>query len=180
MNRTLIGFIKKELTQSFRDPAMKFILFVSPIVQMLLFGVAISNEVKNIKIAAFYEKKDYIMEDIYKRSLVGGWFIPAKMRGDEEPFALVQSGEADVVIVAPPGGLTRGIGRNNAPLQILIDSTNVLQAQSVENYLTAIVANVIKVDVSQKGLTNQSPNAPPKLFNGGGHQSTTSRPSDTI
>ena len=60
MNRTLLGFIKKELIQALRDPRMKFILFVTPIVQMTIFGVAVSNEVKNIRLAAFFDSKDYV------------------------------------------------------------------------------------------------------------------------
>lgn len=147
MNRTLIGFIRKELTQSFRDPSMKFILFVAPIIQMLLFGVAISNEVKNIKLAAFYENNDTIMADIYRDSLTNNWFIktPAENR---DPFELVQSGKADAVIVAPPGGLTHALGRGeDAPIQLLIDATNVVQAQAVENYLKSIINKTINADL---------------------------------
>lgn len=47
MNQTLIGFIRKELTQSLRDKRMRIVLIVMPIVQLCLFGFAISNEIKN-------------------------------------------------------------------------------------------------------------------------------------
>src|ERR1700690_2145694 len=108
MNKTLIGFIKKELLQALRDPRMKFILFLAPVVQMTIFGVAISNEVKNIRLAAFFDSKDYVMRDIYERAIQGGWFVPAESAGAaaQDPFELIRGGQADAVLVPPPGGFT--------------------------------------------------------------------------
>ena len=65
MNRTLIGFIKKELIQTLRDPRMRVLLFVMPVIQLTLFGVALSNEVKNIRLAAVVDSKDTILRDVY-------------------------------------------------------------------------------------------------------------------
>jgi ABC-2 type transport system permease protein len=146
MNPTLLGFIKKELIQAVRDPRMKFILFVTPIIQMTLFGVAISNEVKNIRLAAFFDSKDTVLRDVYERSIAGGWFIPARVSG-EDPFTLIQAGKADAVLVPPPGGFTRAVGRGDARLQLLTDATNVLQAQAVENYLQSILQQTVRDDL---------------------------------
>ena len=149
MNPTLIGFIKKELTQALRDPRMKFVLFVAPIVQMTIFGVAISNEVKNIRLAAIFDSKDFVMRDIYERAIQGGWFVPCKASGAvaQDPFELIRANKADAVLVPPPGGLTRAIGRRDAPLQLLVDATNVTQAQSVEGYIQTIVAQTVQDDL---------------------------------
>ena len=151
MNPTLIAFIRKELVQSLRDPKMKVLLFVLPFIQMTLFGFSISSEVKNIRLAANFDSKDYILRDIYERAIKGGWFIPAKSKG-VDPFTLIRSGDADAVLVAPPGGFTKAVGRTDAPLQILVNSTNVLTAQSVENYMNAIIAQVIKDDLHKSTI----------------------------
>ena len=45
-------FFVKEFKQALRDPRMKFILFVAPVIQLILFGVAISTDVKNIRLWA--------------------------------------------------------------------------------------------------------------------------------
>ena len=110
MNRTLLGFIKKELIQSLRDPNMKFFLFLMPIVQMTLFGVALSNEVKNIRLAAVFDSKDYVMRDIYERAIAGKWFVPAARAARPTRSSLFRADKADAVLVPPPGGLTRAIG----------------------------------------------------------------------
>ncbi len=143
MNPTLLAFIKKELIQSVRDPKMKFLLFVMPFVQMTLFGFSISNEVKNIRLASNFSSDDHILREVYNRAIEGKWFIPAKSDGNNDPFKLIRSGEADAVLVPPYGGFTKALGRKDAPLQLLINSTNVITAQSVENYLKAIVADVV-------------------------------------
>ncbi|MGZ3688521.1 MAG: ABC transporter permease, partial [Bdellovibrionota bacterium] len=147
MNRTLTGFIRKELTQTLRDPRMRILLFVAPMMQLTLFGVAISTEVKNIRLAAQFDSKDTVMRDIYERSLSSGWFLPVAFPPGADPFQLVESSRADAVLVPPPGGLTRAIGRQDAHLQLLVNATNVTQAQSVEGYLSNIAQRTVMEDL---------------------------------
>jgi ABC-2 type transport system permease protein len=160
MNRTLLGFLRKELTQALRDPRMKFVIFVTPIVQMTLFGVAISNEVKNIRLAAFIEPKDTVLRSVYERALEGGWFVPVApgVQARRDPFELIRANAADAVLVPPPGGFTRALGRGDATLQLLVDATNVNQAQAVEGYMRRIVQDALQSDL---GL---SPRPPPIRF----------------
>lgn len=160
INRTLIGFIKKELIQALRDPRMKFIIFVTPIVQMTIFGVALSTEVKNIRLAAQFSSRDTVLRDVYERAVQSGWFVPARAGGSlaDDPFELIRANKADAVLVPPPGGFTRALGRGDAPLQLLVDATNVQQAQAVEGYLRSIVAAVVRDD------TGLAPPAPPIRF----------------
>jgi drug efflux transport system permease protein len=147
MNRTLLGFIKKELTQTLRDKRMRVILFVMPVIQLTLFGVAISTEVKNIRLAAVYDSRDTVLRDVYERSISGGWFIPARGSG-QDPYKLVEADEADAVLVPPPGGFTRSLGRGDAPLQLLVNATNVLQAQAIEVYLRTIIQQTLQDDLN--------------------------------
>jgi ABC-2 type transport system permease protein len=146
MNRTLIGFIKKELTQTLRDKRMRVLLFIMPVIQLTLFGVAISTEVKNIRLAAVFDSKDTVLRHIYERSINGGWFIPTR-ETEQDPYKLVEADEADAVLVPPPGGFTRALGRGDAQLQLLVNATNVLQAQAIEGYLNSIVQQTLQDDL---------------------------------
>lgn len=143
MNPTLLGFIRKELTQSLRDPRMRLLLLVTPMLQLSLFGFAISTEIKNIKLAAVFSTEDTVMREIYERSLASGWFVPAK-RGSQDPFALIESSDADAVLIPPPGGLTRALGRGDAKLQLLINAVNTTKAQTIDGYMNGIVARVVQ------------------------------------
>ena len=150
MNQTLIGFIRKEFYQTLRDPRMRFFLFVVPVIQMILFGFALSNEVKHIRIASVFDSKDSVVRNIYEHSLQGDWFIPAKTT-HTDPYEMIRSGEADVVMLTPPGGFTKALRRGEAPVQLLIEATNVTQATAVENYMQAITNNVVKNDLKIEG-----------------------------
>jgi ABC-2 type transport system permease protein len=145
-NRTLIGFLIKEARQALRDTRMRVLLFVAPIIQLTLFGVALSNEVRNIRLAAVYASSDSVARHIVERGFASGWFVPTEVRGPDV-FEWLRSGEADVVMVAPPGGLTKAIERGDAAVQVLINSQNVLRAQAVENYVKAIVNQTVAADM---------------------------------
>jgi ABC-2 type transport system permease protein len=81
MNSTIIGLFKKELAQTFRDKRMWAMLFIMPIIQLTLFGLAISTEVKNIKLGAVYEPNDILAKRMVEHCLASRWFIPAKEIG---------------------------------------------------------------------------------------------------
>jgi len=149
MMSTLRGFIQKEFKQALRDPRMRMLLFVAPIIQMTLFGVAISNDVKNIRLWAQPDSKDSVLEHIYQRSVESKWFLPARIDRNVDPYELLRSGKIDAALVPPPGGLTRALGRGKADLQLLVNATNVIQAQSVEGYIRSITSQVVRDDLKQ-------------------------------
>ncbi len=164
MNRTLIGFIKKELIQTLRDPRMRVMLFVMPVIQLTLFGVAISNEVKNIRLAAVFDSKDTVLRDVYERSIAGKWFIPATSK-ERDPFTMIEANDADAVLIPPPGGFTRELGRGDAKLQLLVNAINVVQAQSIEAYLQNIVQQTVTDDIKLTPLTSPIQVSTRVLFN---------------
>ncbi len=68
------GFILKEFLHIFRDLRTMFILFGMPIAQVLLFGYAITNEIKNADIAFLDHSKDHVTEAITHKMLSSGYF----------------------------------------------------------------------------------------------------------
>lgn len=143
MNRwqTVKGFFRKEFIQALRDPRMRIMLFVTPAIQMLIFGLALSSDVKNIKLSAHYEMKDQLMMEIVRDALGGGWFI----KGDEmliqevSGFNEIRAGKAEVALYAPEGGLTQSMIRSRGHLQALIDSEDIMRSRTMNNYITSIV-----------------------------------------
>ena len=51
MRQRLRRIIRKEFIQALRDPRMRSILFLPPLIQLLIFGYAASLDVDNAKIA---------------------------------------------------------------------------------------------------------------------------------
>jgi len=143
----LRGFLAKEFKQALRDSRMKFILFVAPLIQLVLFGVAISTDVKNIRLWTKFDSKDYVLRHVYERSIESKWFVSALDIDTVEPYNLLRAKKIDTAMVPPPGGFTRALGRGTADLQLLIDATNVIQAQSIELYMKNIIKSTVQQDL---------------------------------
>jgi ABC-2 type transport system permease protein len=139
LNPTILGFIKKELTQALRDPRMRGMLIFMPIVQLLMFGYALSSEIRNIGLASVYQPGDSFSRELTDRFYASGWFSP-RARGAGDPFDWVRSGRAEAVLVAPPNGGDQELGRGDATYQLLIDATNAERARGVEAYAQQILS----------------------------------------
>lgn len=140
MNPALKAFVKKELVQTLRDVRMRVLLFGAPILQLTIFGLALSTEIKNIKLAVFMRPGDTaavrLAEDFYS----SGWFKPAAFSPGEDPFELIGSGRADAVLIMPPAGLGRAAGRGEGKMQLLVDASNATKARVVEAYALTVTA----------------------------------------
>ena len=145
MPKLLWGFFKKEIIQLLRDPVMQIFIFLVPIIQLIIFGFAVSNEIKNIKLAAFLSPSDTAAYHIYKEALASKWFIPAKTQIDD-PYKILQSNKADAVIIAPKEGLEKLIKKDQGKLQLLINATNAVKARAIENYIKTIVNKLYPPD----------------------------------
>lgn len=138
MKRTLVGFLRKEFAQILRDPRMRAFIFILPSLQLIVFGLAIRTQTRNIKLVVF-GKPDPILREITDQAFSSGWFTSAKVNGSD-PYHCVKSGEAEVALIAPTEGLGQSIEHGRGRLQFLIDSTDAVRARSINAYLTAIVS----------------------------------------
>ncbi len=142
MNFTLIGFLKKEFAQGLRDRRMRVLIFILPSLQLIVFGLAIRTEMRNIRLAVF-GKPDPLLREITTRAEASGWFIPAKVRGNN-PYQWAKSGEAEAILVSPEKGLGRDAKRGTANLQILIDASDSVRARIINAYLSSIIRQADK------------------------------------
>ena len=136
----LWGFFRKEIVALVRSPVLMVAILIMPVVQMILLSGAITFQADNLRLVMKSAPNDFVAERIYDHAIGSGFFVDAGVDANREPVEAVQSGAADVAIVMPDDGLTRGLGRGNAEIQILIDSMNILKAHSIEAYLRAIIA----------------------------------------
>lgn len=137
---TLVGFFKKEIIRLWRTPALLVAVLIMPAVQILVLSGAINMQARNLRLAVDMAPNDTVLEQIYNHAIGSGYFVAAKST-QMDAVTAVTRGRADVAIIAPPGGITREY-QNGATVQILIDSMNILKAQSIEAYINGIVARV--------------------------------------
>lgn len=140
MNRTLRAFIVKELKQALRDVRMRALMFVAPVIQLTIFGLALSTEIKNVKLAVYRAPSDTVAQRLEGDFYSSGWFKPVVFGAAEDPFELIDSGRADAVLIAPAEGLARSAARGDGRMQLLVDASNATKARAVESYAKKITS----------------------------------------
>jgi ABC-2 type transport system permease protein len=150
MNPTILGFIRKEFAQALRDPRMKGMLFVMPVLQLTIFGLAISSEVRNIRLAVSARPDDAFTRRLAGRFYASGWFIPVET-GAGDPFDWVRSGRAEAALVAPAEGGDAAAGKGEARYQLLVDSLNAARARGIAVYSEAILAEHLNAEHAGAG-----------------------------
>lgn len=138
--KQFITFIRKEFAHVLRDRKTLLILFGLPVVQILIFGFALSNEVKNSRLMVVDHAKDEVSRAITERLAASRYFdlkaTGATVKDVEEAF---RGGNAHLAIVFPAGFGSELVHLNRATLQVIADASDPNTANTLTNYLTAIV-----------------------------------------
>lgn len=130
----------KEFIQIFRDPRMRTVIFVMPLVQTLVFGYAVTTDVTHIPTAIFDLDNSRASRELTARFTGSGYFdVVAYVDGEEEARRLVDRGMVKAILRMNKGfGDDLRAGRT-APLQIIVDGTDSNTAGIVLNYAGQIV-----------------------------------------
>ena len=145
MFKLIKAFVKKELMQALRDPRMKVVLFVTPVVQLAIFGLALQNQVQNVRLFAQPTMNDPLFTDIARDAIASGWFIPVN-RGEKvngEDIDDFKDGTLDAALYAPQGGLTQNFETKRAGLEAVIDGYDLIRARGIFGYISNIVGRAV-------------------------------------
>lgn len=133
-------FIKKEFAHVLRDRKTLLILFGMPIVQILIFGFALTNEVKNAKIVILDQARDEASMRIISKINNSRYFDVAEtVMTPEQVEAAFKRGDVGLAVIFPLGFNTDLLHQNKATMQIIADASDPNTATTLTNYLTAIV-----------------------------------------
>src|SRR5262245_45354697 len=143
----------KEFRQMLRDPQMRVLLVVPPLVQLLLFGYAVNLDVEKVRIAWMDRDLTAESRDILGAFQGSGRFeIIAAPDSEEEVQRLLDTGTAQGVVRILPG-FARDIQRGQtASIQVLIEGTNSNTASIVQNYASTLIADYARDLTSKKPL----------------------------
>lgn len=135
-------FIKKEFAHVLRDRKTLLILFGLPVVQIIIFGFALTNEVKNARILVIDNARDEISAELISKIQASRYFDVEQKRFTpdrmEESF---KEGKVKLAVVIPAGFGRDLLHFNTAPLQVIADASDPNTANTLTNYLTNIVAD---------------------------------------
>ncbi|MGR7813963.1 ABC transporter permease [Lacinutrix undariae] len=138
--KRFIGFIKKEFYHIFRDKRSLFILFGMPIAQIMLFGFAITNEINNVEIAVLDHSKDATTTEIINKISASKYFSISQFINKESDIETIfKKGKVKAVLNFEKGFSKNLIKDHKATIQIITDATDPNTANTVSNYVNAIL-----------------------------------------
>ena len=138
--RQFLFFVQKEFYHLLRDPRTMFILFGMPLMQILIFGFALTNEVKNTRIAILDNSKDPVTAEIIQQLEASRYFdVVRNIKGSDELESAFQEGKIKLAVVFPARFQYSLLHENQASIQLIADATDPNVANTLTNYATAII-----------------------------------------
>ncbi len=137
-----IAFVKKEFYHILRDWRTLIILIGMPVIQILLFGFAITNEIKDAHIAILDHAKDDQSRRIISKILASDYFIADRFINSEQEIDKVfKQGKIKQVIIFDNNFGEKLIKEKTAKVQIISDASDPNTASLLLNYTKAILAD---------------------------------------
>ena len=131
------SFIIKEAKHIVRDKRTMLILFGMPIIMMLLFGYAITNDIKNVRTVIVMSNADYTTQQAVDRlSISENFTITKVVATPSEAQKAIREQKADMAIV-----FGSGYARGLSGLQFIVDGADPNMAQQWTNYARAVITN---------------------------------------
>ena len=130
--KQFIAFVIKETKHILRDKRTMLILFGMPVVMMLLFGFAITTDVKNVRTVVVTSEMSPRTQQVVERLAQSEYFIITQtVNTPQEAEQLIRSQKADMALVFT----------QNRGMQIMVDGSDPNMAQQWTNYAQQTIAS---------------------------------------
>ncbi|MDR0687998.1 MAG: ABC transporter permease [Prevotellaceae bacterium] len=134
--------IKKEFRHIFRDKRAMLILLAMPVVQIILFGFAITNEVKNAQVAVFDPSRDASTTRITERLQASRYFDVVRRLGSAaEADEAFKEGTVSLAVIFGENFDENLWRTGEAAIQLIADATDPNQAATLTGYASSIIAD---------------------------------------
>lgn len=144
------SFVKKEFRHIFRDKRTMLIVLIMPIVQIVLFGFAISTEINNARVDIVGDVQDPSVRRIMERIEHNDYLQVMKVyRSVEDIHARFKKGQADVAVCFERNFDERLHKQGMASVRVIGDGSDPNSAQMIVNYVVGVL-NDEQNDISLK------------------------------
>lgn len=138
------SFVIKESRHILRDRRTMLILFGMPVVLMLIFGFAITTDVKNVRTVVVTSQADHLTRRAVDRLAASEYFtLTATVSTPQEAERMIRDQRADLAVV-----FGHGFASGRGGIQLLVDGADPNMAQQWTTYATGVMAG------AQGGLVN--------------------------
>lgn len=138
--KQLLTFVKKEFWHVLRDKRTLLVLFGMPVVQVLLFGFALSTEVKNTKIGVLDQDKSQNSIELISKIKANQYFdVDKNLRSIGEAKDAFKSGKIKMILVIPAQFAQDINSGKKTQLQLITDGTDINMANQIYNFMSNII-----------------------------------------
>lgn len=140
--KEFLAFVKKEFFHILRDKRTILILLGMPIMQIMIFGFAITTEVTNVRMAVLNPSDDMLTRQIIERVGANEYFdVDYMVNSPQELTQLFKEEKIDLAMVFGSRFADK-LYTGDAGLQLVADATDPNMATMRTNYLMGIVRGV--------------------------------------
>ncbi len=141
MRERILGIVRKEFRQALREPRMRVVLAVPPLLQTIIFGFAVNLDVERVKLGWMDLDGGPASRELYEAFEASHEFdVVAKAKSEQEAQALVDRGDAQAVIRVAPGFSADIAAHRQGQVQLLLDGANSNTAAIILSHATGVVA----------------------------------------
>lgn len=155
--KRFFSFVGKEFNHILRDTKTLMVLLVMPVVLIVLFGFALSTEIKNIKVAVYAPSSDAAVTRIINQIDASEYFTVVKMLSDESQIRQsFLDNTADMAVIFEENfhyALKHG-GRGH--LQVITDASNTNTASMAVFYFNSVIASYQEELAAEQALEHAS------------------------
>ena len=132
--------LRKEIIQMLRNPRMRFMLFLPPVLQLVVFGYAVTLDVDHARIAWMDMDQTPESRALLSRFEGSGRFdVVAMPRSEAEVQRILDRSEAHAVVRVLPGFARDLARKRSTQVQVLVDGTNSNTASLVSSYAASVI-----------------------------------------
>ncbi len=136
----LVELMRKELTQTRRDPQALRVVLVAPIVQLLIFGYAVNTDIRNAKVMLFDRDHTNVSRELGQTLTASGHFrIVATADRAEDLVNALDHGRVILGVEIPRGFEGDLAAGTPATVQVLVDGTMSNTAMIAQAYASQII-----------------------------------------
>lgn len=140
MKSQFFAFIVKEFYHVFRDRKTLLLLFGMPIAQILLFGFALTNEIKQAKMVIIDQAQDQASKAIQQKLQANKTFsLYAQLDNEKEILPAFQTGNVKIALIFPPKLFEDLEHHHQATVQIIADASDPNTATTVTQIASAVI-----------------------------------------
>jgi ABC-2 type transport system permease protein len=136
----LTQLVRKEARQTFRDPRALRVIFAAPIIQLIIFGYAVTTDVKDTALVVYDRDHTTYSRELVQAMTAPGYFklVEVASRAEDLAYAL-DHGRAIVALEIPRGFQGALAAGQPATVQLLVDGSTSNTALVAQAYAGQII-----------------------------------------